>query len=76
MSVKYYTKSIGTQFEFIGNYNSKIIKMTLVNLKHRSADGRFNNLIEDFYKGFPSVIKSDFGTDIFRQNPPVNIKRK
>jgi|GEM_PF-5725927 len=50
--------------------------MTLVNLKHRSADGRFNNLIEDFYQGFPSVIKSDFGTDIFRQNPPVNIKRK
>jgi hypothetical protein len=43
--------------------------MTLVNLKHRSADGRFNNLIEDFYQGFPSVIKSDFGTDMFRQIP-------
>ncbi len=43
--------------------------MTFVNLKHRSADGRFNNLIEDFYQGFPSVIKSDFGTDISDKIP-------
>jgi HSP20 family protein len=48
--------------------------MTLVNLKHKPANGSFNNLMEDFFQGFPSVLKSDFGSDVFKQNPPVNIK--
>lgn len=32
--------------------------------------------MDDLFQGFPSVLKSDFVTNNFIQNPPVNIKEK
>lgn len=48
--------------------------MTLVNLKHQPVNGSFNTFMDDFFQGFPSLLKNDFATNGFMQNPPVNIK--
>ncbi len=48
--------------------------MTLINLKNRPVNGSFNNLMEDFFQEFPSVLNSDFASSSFKQNPPVNVK--
>lgn len=50
--------------------------MTVVNLKHRPVDKNFNNLVENFFNGFPSLMKDDVATPGFRQVVPVNIIEK
>jgi HSP20 family protein len=48
--------------------------MTVVNFKHhRPADKNFNNLVENFFNGFPSMLKDNVATPGFRQIVPVNI---
>ncbi len=48
--------------------------MTLVNLKHHPANSSFNNLMDGFFQGFPSLSQSDFAANSFIQTPRVNIK--
>ena len=50
--------------------------MTVVNLKHRPVDQNFNNLVENFFNGFPSILKDDVATPGYRQIVPVNIIEK
>lgn len=48
--------------------------MTLVKFKNRQVDGSFNNLMGNFFDGFPSVFRDDFATPNLRQFAPVNVK--
>ena len=47
--------------------------MTVVNFKQRPFDKNFNNLVENFFTGFPSIPKDDVATPGYRQIVPVNI---
>lgn len=48
--------------------------MTLVNLKNRLVEKNFNNVMDTFFHGFPSVFRDDFVTSNFKQFAPVNVK--
>lgn len=50
--------------------------MTIVNFHRRPADKNFNNLVENFFHGFPSILKDDVATPGYRQIIPVNIIEK
>ena len=50
--------------------------MTVVNFKHRPIDKNFNNLVENLFAGFPSIIRDDVATPGFKQIVPVNIIEK
>src|SRR5687767_4340752 len=50
--------------------------MTVVNFKHRPVNQNFNNLVENFLSGFPSIMKDDVATPGFKQFVPVNINEK
>lgn len=47
--------------------------MTFVNVKHRPANGHFNNFASDFFAPFPSLIKEDL-LQAGRTSIPVNIR--
>ena len=47
--------------------------MTVVNFKRQPVEKNFNNLVENFFNGFPSILKDDVATPGFRQIVPVNI---
>lgn len=48
--------------------------MTLVKFKNRPTTPSFNNLMDTFFEGFPSVFNDDFETTNFKHFAPVNIK--
>jgi len=48
--------------------------MTLVNVKHRPVERNFNNVMDTFFSGFPSVFRDDFATPQYKQTAPVNVK--
>ena len=48
--------------------------MTLVTLKNRPVERNFNNAIDTFFNGFPSVFRDDFTGPVFKQSVPVNVK--
>src|SRR4051812_25555731 len=48
--------------------------MTLVTLKNRPVEKNFNNVMDTFFNGFPSVFRDDFATPAFKQSAPVNVK--
>lgn len=48
--------------------------MTLVNFKNHPVERNFNNVVDTFFTGFPSVFRDDFGTSNFKQFAPVNVK--
>ena len=48
--------------------------MTLVQYKNlKPANKSFNNLVDDFFNGWPSILRDDEGLNI-NQSVPVNIK--
>ena len=48
--------------------------MTLVQYKNlKPANKSFNNLVDDFFNGWPSILRDDAGLNI-NQTVPVNIK--
>ena len=48
--------------------------MTLVQYKNlKPANKSFNNLVDDFFNGWPSILREDAGLNI-NQTVPVNIK--
>jgi HSP20 family protein len=47
--------------------------MTLVKFKHRPVNGDFNNLMDDLFTGFPSLLGNDVSTSTHRPYVPVNI---
>jgi HSP20 family protein len=48
--------------------------MTLVKFKNRPVEQNFNNLMDDFFAGFPSIYKEDIAKGNFKNPVPVNIK--
>lgn len=48
--------------------------MTLVNLRNRPVSTNFNNVVDTFFSGFPSVFRDDFSTPQIKQFAPVNVK--
>ena len=48
--------------------------MTLVNFRNRPVEKNFNNVMDTFFNGFPSVFRDDFATPNFKQFAPVNVK--
>jgi HSP20 family protein len=48
--------------------------MTLVTLKNRPVERNFNNVMDTFFNGFPSVFKDEFTAPVFKQSAPVNVK--
>ena len=48
--------------------------MTLVNFRNRPVSTNFNNVLDTFLAGFPSVFQDDFTTPAFKQIAPANIK--
>jgi HSP20 family protein len=48
--------------------------MTLVNFRNRPVEKNFNNVLDTFWAGFPSVFRDDFGASNFKQFAPVNVK--
>jgi HSP20 family protein len=48
--------------------------MTLVNFRNRPVERNFNNVMDTFFNGLPSVFKDDFVTSNFKQFAPVNVK--
>lgn len=48
--------------------------MTLVNFKNRPVDKSFNNVMDTFLAGYPSVFRDDFATPYFKQFALVNVK--
>jgi HSP20 family protein len=55
------------------NKSLKIKSMTVVKFK-QPVTKSFNNLVNDFFYGFPSILRDDVATPAFFQNVPVNIK--
>ena len=47
--------------------------MTLVKFKQRPVNGDFNNLMDDFFAGFPSLLGNDVATSNRKPLTPVNI---
>jgi HSP20 family protein len=48
--------------------------MTLVRFNNRPAAKSFNNLVDDFFTGLPSLLSDDFSGLNGRNSVPVNIK--
>jgi HSP20 family protein len=48
--------------------------MTLVNYRTRPVERNFNNVVDTFLAGFPSVFRDEFVTPGFKQFAPVNVK--
>jgi HSP20 family protein len=48
--------------------------MTLVNFKNRPAERNFNNVVDTFFNGFPSVFRDEVATPAFKPFVPVNVK--
>src|SRR5215218_983169 len=48
--------------------------MTLVNYRNRPVERNFNNVMDTFLAGFPSVFRDEFVTPNFKQFAPVNVK--
>jgi len=48
--------------------------MTLVNVKHRPVERNFNNVMDTFLTGFPSVLRDEFATPQYKHIAPVNVK--
>jgi HSP20 family protein len=48
--------------------------MTLVNFRNRPVERNFNNVLDTFLTGFPSVFRDDFVTPDLKQFAPVNVK--
>jgi HSP20 family protein len=48
--------------------------MTLVNFRNKPVSGNFNNVLDTFFDGFPSVFRDDFATPNFKPFAPVNVK--
>jgi HSP20 family protein len=49
--------------------------MTLVKFKHRPVNGDFNNLMDDLFAGFPSLLGNDVATSNSKAYTPVNISK-
>ena len=47
--------------------------MTLIKFKNRSEARTFNNLMNDFFEPFSSMLKDDFVTTNFKQFAPINV---
>jgi HSP20 family protein len=47
--------------------------MTLVNFKARPVERNFNNVMDTFLTGFPSVFRDEFATGSAKQFAPVNV---
>lgn len=47
--------------------------MTLVKFKHRPVNGDFNNLMDDFFSPFSSLLGNDVATSNRKPFTPVNI---
>ena len=47
--------------------------MTLVNFRSRPVSANFNNVMDTFLTGFPSVFRDDIVTPGFKQTVPVNV---
>jgi HSP20 family protein len=47
--------------------------MTVLKIKNRPAYSDFNNLVDDFFKQFPSNIKEEFNSGL-KQAVPANIR--
>jgi HSP20 family protein len=47
--------------------------MTLLKLKHKPVNGDFNNLMDDLFAGFPSLLGNDVTTSNRKPFIPVNI---
>ncbi|HWJ92806.1 MAG TPA: Hsp20/alpha crystallin family protein [Flavisolibacter sp.] len=48
--------------------------MTLVRFNNRPVAKSFNNLVDDFFTGIPSLLRDDFGGSSAKPSIPVNIK--
>jgi len=48
--------------------------MTLVTFKNRPIERNFNNVVDTFFNGFPSLFKEDLTTPAFKPFAPVNVK--
>lgn len=48
--------------------------MTLVNYRNRPVDKTFNNVMENFFAPFPSILKEEALASNFKQFVPVNVK--
>lgn len=47
--------------------------MTPVMLKTRSANGHFNNFVNDFFAPLPSLMKEDFSSASLKHSVPANV---
>ena len=48
--------------------------MTLVNFRNRPVSANFNNAMDTFIAGFPSVLRDDLSVSHFKQFAPINVK--
>jgi HSP20 family protein len=48
--------------------------MTLVSYRNQPVKRNFNNVMDTFLTGFPSVFRDDFVTPNFKHFAPVNVK--
>ena len=48
--------------------------MTLITVKNRPVERNFNNVVDTFFNGFPSLFKDDLTTSNFKPFAPVNVK--
>ncbi len=48
--------------------------MTLVKFKNRPVERPYNSFVDDFFNGFPTLLKDDFFTSSVKHIAPVNVK--
>lgn len=48
--------------------------MTLVSFKNRPVERNFNNVMDTFFNGYPSLFRNDLTNSDFKPFAPVNVK--
>src|SRR5688500_13164372 len=56
--------------------NLKTYFMTFVKLNNKQSTPSFNNLIDDFFTGMPSILRNEIISPELKQAVPVNIREK